>query len=538
MESFKSIFPGIAKKISDSGYFSKKDYDTIRFLRFEEIYFRENLPNLCVLIGYERGLEIWDVSLDPLLIFSKRNQGVSLLSYIPGSLSVNIAIVPLYDTSDFPQCSFQVFSILSNSIVAHVRTSETIRSISSNSLVIALGLLTKIEIYESTAFTKKYCINVANNELKFTLSGWYIAYSIADNQETIENYANFSDTIAKTVHNLAEAGLTTIKTYLDSGPGTIYGKVWVKHILQGSVLCEIQAFTSAISSIHFSKSSHFLIVSPISGFTFHVYRINPAKEIKSDYKNRFLLLYKLHRGVTAAEINDITISDNEKIIVVSSARGTCHIFKINPESTSLSYNHEVLTRIKLGSFLDKQVYPRCTIVLSLKMQAKLKGNLQSAVLEQSPSEIITITSTGMLSRHTIEQVPCLLLSNSLLRNKKFKEIPAHVPSPVVKKIKENEIECVNFGYPGWVPLIRAPQFSVFTSYERFQESIGKNMEIHPLTDKSMPGFTVVYENASRLLEAMEADIPSTQIIPQELDCQFLDKSEPTFKAYLTEKFSK
>ena len=58
MESLSSYFPGIMKKLSDSTYFSRKEHDSIKFLRFEKIYFKENSPNLCVLIGYERGLEI------------------------------------------------------------------------------------------------------------------------------------------------------------------------------------------------------------------------------------------------------------------------------------------------------------------------------------------------------------------------------------------------------------------------------------------------------------------------------------------------
>ena len=58
MESISNYFPGIVKKISDSVYNPRKDHDVIKFLRFEKILFKENSSNLCILIGYERGLEI------------------------------------------------------------------------------------------------------------------------------------------------------------------------------------------------------------------------------------------------------------------------------------------------------------------------------------------------------------------------------------------------------------------------------------------------------------------------------------------------
>ena len=307
--------------------------------------------------------------------------------------------------------------------------------------------------------------------------------------------------------------------------------------MHNSLLCEIQAFNTAVSFLHFSRSSHFLIVSPLSGLTFHVYRINPAKEIRGDYKNRYFLLYKLHRGVTTAEINDITISDDEKIVIVSSSRGTCHIYKINPQNISLSYNHEVFCRIKLGSFLENSFFLRSHIIVSKKMQPKTKGALSNAVLEPCPCEVTMITSLGMLCKYTIETSPVMISSSFIARNKNFKEIKVQTPLPIHQKNNSNDIEFAEITYNGWIPLSRSPQFCLYNTPDTYPEKIAGDLDLLIFNeDKPFPGFTVHYDKSSRLQEAMDAEIPSTQIISQEIDHQFLENSAPTFKIYLDEHF--
>ena len=183
----------------------------------------------------------------------------------------------------------------------------------------------------------------------------------------------------------------------------------------------------------------------MSGLSFHIYRVNPAKEIRGEYKNRYFLLYKLHRGLTPAEINDICISENEKIVIVSSSRGTCHVYLINPEGANLVYNYEIFCRIKLGSMLDALLYPRCYVMISNKLQNK---PLQNQFSDLSPCEVVMITNVGILSRYTIEASPVMICTKALGRTKDFKEINAYIPPAVLRKTNENEIEYVDITYNG------------------------------------------------------------------------------------------
>ncbi|OMJ86110.1 hypothetical protein SteCoe_12468 [Stentor coeruleus] len=552
MDSLTSYFPGLVKKLTDSVYLPRKETDTIKFLRFEKILFKNSSQCLCILIGYERGFEIWDLSQDPVLVFSKRNQGISIISYIPNSPTINLALVTLYDTTEFPEKSFKIFSVLENKTISDIKTEDLVTNILCNSTIIAVSMTCKIDIYENTNFSKLYLINVMSNELKFVLSNVYIAYTIAFQIENSEQTdIKLTDVISKTMQNIAETGISTIKNYMDPSVRIgQYGKIFIKDLTSNSHICEFQAFNTPISCMTFSKSSHLLIVSPSSGMSFHVYRINPAKEIRGEYKNRYFLLYKLHRGMTPAEINDITISENEKIIIVSSARGTCHIYKIDPESISLTYNQEVYCRIKLGSMLNTLVFPRCQILLSKKMQVKSLSPLQNTILEQCPCEVIMITNLGIMSKYTIEVNPLLISSHAIIRNKDFKEIPLQAPQNDIKKTVEDDFEYIEIPKNGWVPLSCSPQFNFYMTDNMFHQNPEADYDVYALQDDKIvpcqktlnnfqvPGFTVHYDKHSRLIEAMDNPIPNTQIIRPELDFQFIDPSVPTYKLYLHEHFAR
>lgn len=153
--------------------------------------------------------------------------------------------------------------------------------------------------------------------LSISLSNLYFAFSLMSKIETQEEHdVNLTEKISKAVISIAENGFTKIKTYIEnsgvlSDPKSQFGKIWIKNILDNSDICEIQAFLIPISLLKFSLSSHLLIASTVSGQTFHIYRINPTKNANSN-DQRFMLVYKLHRGMTLADISDISISKNER----------------------------------------------------------------------------------------------------------------------------------------------------------------------------------------------------------------------------------
>lgn len=537
MESISGYFPGIVKKFADTIVGNKSNCDVIKFVRFQKVQLKENQLALCILIGYELGFELWAALSEPELIFSKRNQGISCITCIPDQASFTVAIASLYQTTEFPLNSFQIFSICQNQVLNQIQTEHPIKDLQSNTSVLVVGMIKKISIYETKQFNQINSICLNSQEINFSLSNLYIAYvlpTIQDQKE--ETDIKITDVISKTMHSIAENSLQKIKNYIDPGQSNdLSGRIWVKNLATGYMICEIQAFNSPISVIQFSASSHLLVVSAASGTTFHVYRINPPKEIKGEYKARYFLMYKLHRGITPADIYDISISSDDEFITVTSYRGTCHVYKINPYSENLIYNQEVFCRIKLASFLDSLILARCYIK---KCSKHLEASI-SKLQEESPYEVLTISSSGSFKKYSLTTVPSETVHQSILRSKDFRELKFSQPLLPIQKTLKNQIPRIEIMQQGWTPLITSSQFSFFSTVDKYEETLDRDVELSPLNEeKTVPSYTVHYENSKGLQDALNSVIPNTQIVRPELDYQFIESTIPTYQLYLAEHFSK
>lgn len=315
MESLTSYIPSIVQMITDSIIVQPQEYDTITSFEFANINFNGNFKN-SLLIGYERGFQIWDISntLEPIQLVSKRNSGISRIHYIlSGHETILIGLCALYDTSEFHLRCIKIYSLLDKTITHTIKTSDTVNSLASNKLVLCASLDSCIiEIFSNKTFLKLFNISedildLDKHRIIFGISNLYIAYSIGK-QENLNN--NFACRISKTVRGIAMQGYSKVKGLLDEGLNENSGKVVIKNILTGHFVTEINAFAMSVSILKFSKTSHLLVVGPSNGHSFHVYRINPTKYLSDTSKH--YLIYKLIRGLTDADITDISISKDEK----------------------------------------------------------------------------------------------------------------------------------------------------------------------------------------------------------------------------------
>lgn len=114
------------------------------------------------------------------------------------------------------------------------------------------------------------------------------------------------------------------------------GMVVVKDLVTRDVITQFRAHESPISALCFDPSGTLLVTASVHGNNLNVFQIMPSK-VKYpsgctgyDWKASYVHLYKLHRGQTNAIIQDISFSDSREWLVVSSSRGTCHLFTISP----------------------------------------------------------------------------------------------------------------------------------------------------------------------------------------------------------------
>lgn len=110
------------------------------------------------------------------------------------------------------------------------------------------------------------------------------------------------------------------------------GMVIVRDIVSKSIIVQFRAHKSPISSLCFDPSGTLLVTASIHGHNINVFHILPSTSCSSVFTGTgsSVHLYRLQRGITNAVIQDISFSDDSQWIMISSSRGTSHLFAISP----------------------------------------------------------------------------------------------------------------------------------------------------------------------------------------------------------------
>lgn len=114
------------------------------------------------------------------------------------------------------------------------------------------------------------------------------------------------------------------------------GMVVVKDFVSRAIISQFKAHTSPISALCFDPSGTLLVTASIYGNNINIFRIMPSFTRSGsgvqnfNWSSSHVHLYKLHRGITSAMIQDICFSHYSQWIAIVSSKGTCHIFVLSP----------------------------------------------------------------------------------------------------------------------------------------------------------------------------------------------------------------
>ncbi|XP_028807731.1 autophagy-related protein 18f [Neltuma alba] len=116
------------------------------------------------------------------------------------------------------------------------------------------------------------------------------------------------------------------------------GMVIVRDIVNKSVVAQFRAHKGPISALCFDPSGTILVTASVQGHNINVFKIIPGHSDSwaSDGSPTYVHLYRLQRGFTNAVIQDISFSDDSNWVMISSSRGTSHLFAINPIGGSVN----------------------------------------------------------------------------------------------------------------------------------------------------------------------------------------------------------
>ncbi|KAJ9182739.1 hypothetical protein P3X46_006698 [Hevea brasiliensis] len=118
------------------------------------------------------------------------------------------------------------------------------------------------------------------------------------------------------------------------------GMVVVRDIVSKCVIAQFRAHRSPISALCFDPSGTLLVTASVHGHNINVFKIMPGLSGSSfmvDAGTSYAHLYRLQRGFTNVVIQDISFSNDSNWIMISSSRGTSHLFAINPFGGSVNF---------------------------------------------------------------------------------------------------------------------------------------------------------------------------------------------------------
>ncbi|CAK7338346.1 unnamed protein product [Dovyalis caffra] len=150
------------------------------------------------------------------------------------------------------------------------------------------------------------------------------------------------------------------------------GMVVVRDIVSKLVISQFRAHKSPISALCFDSSGTLLVTASVQGHNINVFKIMPGLQGSSsagDAGASYAHLYRLQRGFTNAVIQDISFSDDSHWIMISSSRGTSHLFAINPSGGSVNFPSSECSYVVKNSGSGGMSKPtvRCPPSLGLQM---------------------------------------------------------------------------------------------------------------------------------------------------------------------------
>uniref|UniRef100_A0A8C2MN51 BCAS3 microtubule associated cell migration factor n=1 Tax=Cricetulus griseus TaxID=10029 RepID=A0A8C2MN51_CRIGR len=365
--------------------------DTSRNLEFHELHSTGNEPPLLVMIGYSDGMQVWciPISGEAQELFSVRHGPVRAARILPAPqlgaqkcdnfaekrplLGVCKSIGSSGTTP--PYCCVDLYSLRTGEMVKSIQFKTPIYDLHCNKRILVVVLQEKIAAFDSCTFTKKFFVTSCYpcpgpNMNPIALGSRWLAY--AENKlirchqsrggacgDNIQSYTATVISAAKTLKSgLTMVGkvVTQLTGTLPSGvteddvaihsnsrrsplvPGVITvidtetvgeGQVLVSEDSDSDgIVAHFPAHEKPVCCMAFNTSGMLLVTTDTLGHDFHVFQIltHPWSSSQSAVHH----LYTLHRGETEAKVQDICFSHDCRWVVVSTLRGTSHVFPINP----------------------------------------------------------------------------------------------------------------------------------------------------------------------------------------------------------------
>ncbi|KAG1464806.1 hypothetical protein G6F56_005008 [Rhizopus delemar] len=408
------------------------DRETVTFAAFDTL----DQTKSCLMIGYQDGFQVWDITSPDNVheicsIRDKETLGAVSCIHLLRHVQNTLAIV----TEENKKSRVFIYSLKTYSIIKEITSSLNtqvhedepvlVTCIESNPKIIALGCLShhksSIQLLNmdykplSSPLIDVYHTN--NTGPIFTLGSRLIAYATSTavlNKDTVmtsfsnklqvdndvkgaakdiakevvsgmkslgefsyhqlSNYFGNSmpatppttttTTTTTTIEKITPSGMVMIRD-LQKLPNKGMGNSWMAHF---------RPHTHPISCLTFNPSGTLLMSASKQGHTFHIFTImtHPQHQNPSH-------LYSLSRGYTDAQVEDCQFSNDSNWCAISTARGTTHVYAINPyggkPELAGHIHNKINNNLSRYSFINNK--PKTTVtalgpILRIKQRKQIK----------------------------------------------------------------------------------------------------------------------------------------------------------------------
>eukprot|EP01022_Parablepharisma_sp_SALTPOND_P008051 TRINITY_DN135118_c4_g1_i1.p1 TRINITY_DN135118_c4_g1~~TRINITY_DN135118_c4_g1_i1.p1 ORF type:complete len:1167 (+),score=56.64 TRINITY_DN135118_c4_g1_i1:1525-5025(+) len=114
--------------------------------------------------------------------------------------------------------------------------------------------------------------------------------------------------------------------------------VVIQRIVDSAVLCRISPpYFKGVSLVKFSPSGTLLLVANENGQQFYIYKLFPEtnlRHLSSGSAKVANLVYSIFRGYTSATVSSVAFSLCEHWLIINSAKGTSHIYRLDENTRS------------------------------------------------------------------------------------------------------------------------------------------------------------------------------------------------------------
>ncbi|CAO2644653.1 BCAS3 microtubule associated cell migration factor, partial [Lemmus lemmus] len=345
--------------------------DTSRNLEFHELHSTGNEPPLLVMIGYSDGMQVWGIPIsgEAQELFSVRHGPVRAARILPAPqlgaqkcdnfaekrplLGVCKSIGSSGTTP--PYCCVDLYSLRTGEMVKSIQFKTPIYDLHCNKRILVVVLQEKIAAFDSCTFTKKFFVTSCYpcpgpNMNPIALGSRWLAY--AENKlirchqsrggacgDNIQSYTATVISAAKEMGHRGPCHFEPFSSYQSPLVPGIITVIDTETVGEGQVLvsedsdsdgivAHFPAHEKPVCCMAFNTSGMLLVTTDTLGHDFHVFQIltHPWSSSQSAVHH----LYTLHRGETEAKVQDICFSHDCRWVVVSTLRGTSHVFPINP----------------------------------------------------------------------------------------------------------------------------------------------------------------------------------------------------------------